>query len=161
MLEEVRKKELTHFVLITRDLNKGDWAYKPNRLKDAQGRMKPNLSITLAHPLLVHEAKMHCPTVQSVHVISLDEFAQIANSKLGFALPELLAALQFEDMEIPLAPQTISNEIATRELQDDDGKVDFLPQIFFMKSPTMIRSIKLLKSCASPISGSNAKLWNE
>ena len=127
MLEEVRKKELTHFVLITRDLNKGDWAYKPNRLKDAQGRMKPNLSITLAHPLLVHEAKMHCPTVQSVHVISLDEFAQIANSKLGFALPELLAALQFEDMEIPLAPQTISNEIATRELQDDDGEIRFSP----------------------------------
>ncbi len=125
ILDIVKKEEIKHLVLITRDVKKGDWAYKPNRLKDEQGRMRENLSVTLAHPLLVHEAKMQCPTLESVHVISLDEFAQIANSNLGFTLPELLAALQFEDM---IQPTQNPPESAPAPVdQADEEEITFSP----------------------------------
>jgi hypothetical protein len=93
ILEAIRSDNVEHLVLITRDVKK-DWVYKPKRLNDEFGRPIANASVTLAHPLLVHEAKSITPALKSVHVLSLDAFVQILNGNLQYPVPKLLSALQ-------------------------------------------------------------------
>lgn len=82
-----------HVVVITRDV-KDDTVYKPKRLLDAAGNPVPNLTVTLPHPMMTHEAKQACDMLSSLNMVSLDAFAQVLNNNLGIAVPKLLAALQ-------------------------------------------------------------------
>ncbi|MEO6199051.1 MAG: PIN-like domain-containing protein, partial [Sphingomicrobium sp.] len=97
ILSNLARERNKRFVLVTDDVTKGDWVHKPRMLLDNQGRPNRNESITIAHPMLVSEAKRECPDLDEVHIISLDEYAQVMSSKLGVAIPSLTNALQKVD----------------------------------------------------------------
>ncbi len=97
ILQKVRDGQLESLILITRDVKK-DWVYIPKRLMNEHGALAPNVSVTLAHPLLVHEALQACPTLKHVHIISLDAFVQVLNGKLKRSVPQLMLALQASDI---------------------------------------------------------------
>jgi hypothetical protein len=97
ILEHAKRSGLEDIVLITRDLSKGDWVYKPRRVLDENRMPTPNNTITLPLPFLVHEARSWCPTVKRIHIISLEEFVRVMGAKLQLPLPKLAIALQTED----------------------------------------------------------------
>ncbi len=93
ILATIGRDRPQHVVVITRDV-KDDTVYKPKRLLDAAGNLAPNLTVTLPHPMMTHEAKQACDTLATLNMVSLDAFAQVLNNNLGIAVPKLLAALQ-------------------------------------------------------------------
>jgi PIN like domain len=85
-------------VFITQDVNKGDWVYKPRRIKDERGHLQENVgNLTLAHPLLVQEAVQHCSNLKRVHIISVATFALILRNYLSQPVSKLVAALQTDE----------------------------------------------------------------
>lgn len=94
VLADLKRSARKLFLLITDDVTKGDWVHKPRMLRDAQNRPNRNETITVAHPMLVSEAKRECAALEELHIISLDEFAMVTASKLSIDIPHLLNALQ-------------------------------------------------------------------
>lgn len=87
-----------HLIILTRDNSKKDWVYKPDRVMGDDDRLQQNGGlITLPHPLLAQEAKQRCPTLQGVHVISLEMFTQILRAGFGARVGNLARALQASD----------------------------------------------------------------
>ena len=98
VLDDCARTECEHLIMVTRDVTKGDWVYRPARTLDPNNTLQQNKSgLTLAHPLLVDEAKRHCPSLQSVHIISIEILAQIWTQQ-RFDVQQLAAALQAEDL---------------------------------------------------------------
>jgi hypothetical protein len=95
ILDEARTRVAEELLFITQDVNKGDWVYKPKRIRDENGRLQENVgSLTLAHPLLVQEAIQHCPGLKHVHIISVATFALVLRNLLSQPVSKLVAALQ-------------------------------------------------------------------
>lgn len=95
MLDAAEAMKVEELVFITQDINKGDWVYKPKRIRDENGHLQENVgTLTLAHPLLVQEALQHCPTLRHVHIISVATFALVLRNYLSQPVPKLVAALQ-------------------------------------------------------------------
>ncbi|RWP39795.1 PIN-like domain-containing protein [Mesorhizobium sp.] len=108
-LADCRMTEADQLVVITRDTNKGDWTYKPDKIKDEQGRPQPNAGlVTLPSPLLVLEALRDCPKLSGVHIVSLEMLAHVLQRNLRIQVPSLAAALQSQARES--APHTITAE---------------------------------------------------
>jgi len=93
ILAAIAEGKPKHLVIITRD-EKPDTLYKPKHLLDGAGRLVPNTSVTLAHPLMVHEAKQAHPDLETMHVVSLDAFERVLSGHMGVSVPKLAAALQ-------------------------------------------------------------------
>jgi hypothetical protein len=117
---------LEHLIVLTRDV-KEDWVYTPKRLNNERGQPVANVSVTLADPLLVHEATQHCGTLKSVHVLSLDAFAQVLNTKLGQSVPMLLSALQSSDDATSRKGPPESPATAAPKVEADDEEISFKP----------------------------------
>ena len=119
ILEDCKKKEATHLVVVTRDVKKGDWVYKPDRVKDRNGRPHANSTgLTLALPLLVYEAKKTCPSLESVQVITVEMLAQIWTQQ-RIEVSQLAAALQAEEKSSDEKPS--NEEHIVEEEAIDDG----------------------------------------
>jgi PIN like domain len=89
--------EAEHLVILTRDTTKGDWVYVPDKIKDEQGRPQNNAGmVTMPLPLLVHEATLVCPSLKSLHIVSLEMLARVLRRNLRISVPNLAAALQTE-----------------------------------------------------------------
>jgi hypothetical protein len=94
-LQDCRAAACEHLVILTRDNTKKDWVYNPERVLDDDGRPQLNSGlVTLPLPLLAQEARMRCPSLQSVHVISLEMFTQVVRTGLGGRVSNLIRALQ-------------------------------------------------------------------
>jgi hypothetical protein len=94
-LQDCQSPESKHLVILTRDNSKKDWVYKPERVLDEDGKLQQNGGlVTLPLPLLVQEAKQRCPSLESVHVISLEMFTQILRSGFRARVGNLVRALQ-------------------------------------------------------------------
>jgi hypothetical protein len=107
ILADCKAINADQMVVITRDTNKGDWAYQPEKIKDEQGRPQINARVlTLPSPLLVHEACRHCRDLKGVHLVSLEMLAHVLQRNLRIRVPSLAAALQSEAREAatPRAP---------------------------------------------------------
>lgn len=94
-LADMKSSSSEHLIILTRDNSKRDWVYKPDRVVGDDGRLQQNAGlITLPLPLLVQEAKQRCPTVTSVHVISLEMFVTVLRSGFTLRVGNLARALQ-------------------------------------------------------------------
>ncbi|MBO9707146.1 MAG: hypothetical protein J7521_02940 [Caulobacter sp.] len=94
-LGDCREANAEHLLVLTRDNSKKDWVYKPDRVATDDGTAVENRGlITLPLPLLAQEAQRRCPTVQSVHVLSLEMFTQIVRTAFGARVANLARALQ-------------------------------------------------------------------
>lgn len=119
ILEHARQTERESIILLTRDVTKGDWVYDVKRVTDEQGRPRENRTIKLPWPLLDHEARSHCPTLQSegLHIHSLEGFVQIASERLAMSLPKLTAALQ-RGLELSALVQAAPDEQSDPEAEE-------------------------------------------
>ena len=100
VLADCKATKADQLVMITRDTNKGDWAYKPEKIKDEQGRPQINAKVlTLPSPLLVQEARHQCPELKGMHLVSLEMLAHVLQRNLRTSVPNLAAALQSEARE--------------------------------------------------------------
>lgn len=96
--------EAKHLVILTRDNSKKDWVYNPERVADEDGKLLQNGGlVTLPLPLLVQEAKQRCPTLESVHTLSLEMFTQVARMAFGARLGNLIRALQSSSRQARVA----------------------------------------------------------
>lgn len=131
VLADLRRTSRKLFLFITDDVSKGDWVHKPRMLLDAQNRPNRNESITVAHPMLVSEAKRECRELEELHIISLDEFAMVTASKLNIDIPHLLSALQkieeptprttpAAEVESPVRPEQAPEALAWQGLRSAD-----------------------------------------
>ncbi|WP_326522944.1 PIN-like domain-containing protein [Sphingomonas sp.] len=94
-LQDCEAGESEHLIVLTRDNTKKDWVYNPERVTDDDDRLTQNGGVvTLPLPLLAQEAHRRCPTLQSVHVISLEMFTQVLRSNFGGRVSNLIRALQ-------------------------------------------------------------------
>lgn len=94
-LADCREANAQHLLVLTRDNSKKDWVYRPERVATDDGSSVENHGlITLPLPLLAQEAQRRCPTVQGVHVLSLEMFTQIVRSAFGARVTNLARALQ-------------------------------------------------------------------
>jgi hypothetical protein len=94
-LQDCANNECQHLVILTRDNTKKDWVYNPDRVLDDEGRPTQNGGlVTLPLPLLAQEARRRCPSLQSVHVISLEMLTQVLRANLGGRVSNLIRALQ-------------------------------------------------------------------
>ena len=122
ILDDCKQNNATHLVLVTRDVNKGDWVYKPDKVRDGNGRPQLNSTgLTLALPLLVHEAKKICPSLESVQIITVEMLAQIWTQQ-RIDVSQLAAALQAEENS-SLVGQSSENFVASEDVQD----VEYVP----------------------------------
>jgi hypothetical protein len=97
ILEDCCRHKAEQLVLITRDTTKDDWVYVPRKIRDEKGRLQDNGGqITLPLPLLVQEATQKCPSVQGVHIVSVEMLAQVLRS-MRVDVSNLTAALQSGD----------------------------------------------------------------
>jgi hypothetical protein len=126
ILESIAKSQLEHLIIITRDV-KEDWVYKPKRLNNEKGQPVANVSVTLADPLLVHEATRHCESLKTVHILSLDAFAQVLNNKLGQPVTLLLSALQTSDTTVPPKRSMDASDAAIPKVEAEGVDVSFNP----------------------------------
>lgn len=98
ILDDCVRHEAEHLVVITRDINKGDWAYRPEKIRDKEGRPQKNKTgLTLASPLLIYEAQQRCPSLKGVHVVTVEMLAQIWTQQ-RVDVKDLAAALQAEEV---------------------------------------------------------------
>lgn len=94
-LQDCASVNCEHLIILTRDNTKKDWVYNPDRVLDDEGRLTQNGGlVTLPLPLLAQEARQRCPTLQSVHVISLEMFTQVLRTNFGGRVSNLIRALQ-------------------------------------------------------------------
>lgn len=106
ILDAAASMNIEDLVLITRDIKKGDWVYTPRRVRDTSGQLRNNDGLlTLAHPLLVQEARQHCPKLKRVHILSIASLAFLLRSYLSQPVPKLLAALQADQQPRPTRPK--------------------------------------------------------
>ncbi|ESZ61437.1 MULTISPECIES: PIN-like domain-containing protein [unclassified Mesorhizobium] len=99
ILEDCLRHQAEHLVIVTRDTRKEDWVYSPKKVRDDKGRLQDNRTgITLALPLLVYEAQQACPSLKSVHIISVEMLAAIWTMQ-RFDVSDLAAALQADEEE--------------------------------------------------------------
>lgn len=126
ILDAIVNTELQHLVVLTRDV-KRDWVYTPKRLNNEKGQPVANVSVTLADPLLVHEATQHCKTLQTVHILSLDAFAQVLNGKLKQPVPMLLSALQATDDGASRKRPVETSDAAVPRVESDASEISFSP----------------------------------
>ena len=97
VLADCERHGAEHLVIVTKDTQKDDWVYSPQKVRDEHGRPQANKAgITLALPLLVYEAQQRCPSLQTVHVISVDMLAQIWVQQ-RFDVGHLATALQSDE----------------------------------------------------------------
>jgi hypothetical protein len=96
-------------------------------LNNERGQPVANVSVTLADPLLVHEATQHCSTLKSVQILSLDAFAQVLNTKLGQKVPMLLSALRSSDEAPPRKRPPEASDAAGPKVDVVDEEVSFRP----------------------------------
>lgn len=107
ILQDCGRSSAEQLVLVTRDTTKGDWVYTPKKLRSDKGALQENNGlVTLPLPLLVHEAQQKCPSLQSVHIVSVETLAHVLRT-LKVEVGALAAALQAEA------------EGSTREAQPD------------------------------------------
>jgi len=124
ILEDCRKLDASHLVVVTQDVTKGDWVYIPERVRDQNGRPQSNSTgLTLALPLLVYEAKKTCPSLESVQVITVEMLAQVW-SRQRMEVSHLAAALQAEDGPAE-AIKPAGAQTAGGELSDDQYAPSF------------------------------------
>lgn len=96
-LQDCKAGECEHLIVLTRDNEKGDWVYNPKLVLEDDGRTVNNAGlVTLPLPLLEQEARQRCPTLQGVHVISLEMFTQVVRASFGGRVSNLIGALQSE-----------------------------------------------------------------
>ncbi|NKB55027.1 MAG: hypothetical protein GKS00_01705 [Alphaproteobacteria bacterium] len=119
ILEDCFRHEAEHLVVVTRDIKKGDWAYRPERVRDKNGRPQQNKTgLTLASPLLIYEAQQRCPSLKGVHVVTVEMLAQIWTQQ-RVDVKDLAAALQAE--ETPVEDTTEANTKTPPSVNPDDG----------------------------------------
>jgi hypothetical protein len=94
ILQDCVRTDATNLVFVTRDVTKGDWAHVPKKILDENDRPQNNAGlVTLPQPLLIHEAKKSCATLQTVHVVSVEMLTHVLRS-LRIEVSNLIAALQ-------------------------------------------------------------------
>ncbi|WP_299409971.1 PIN-like domain-containing protein [uncultured Roseobacter sp.] len=124
ILEDCVRQEAEHLIVVTRDIKKGDWAYKPDRVRDKNGRPHQNKTgLTLASPLLVYEAEQRCPSLKGVHVVTVELLAQIWTQQ-RVDVRDLAAALQSEEAPADDTGET-STKRATSPTYDDEYVAKF------------------------------------
>ena len=97
VLADCVRNRAEHLVVLTKDTHKEDWVYNPQKVRDDRGRPQLNNGgVTLPLPLLVYEAQRACPTLRSVHIVSVEMVAQIWVQQ-RFDVVNLAAALQSEE----------------------------------------------------------------
>jgi hypothetical protein len=100
-LQDCAEDTATHLMILTRDNTKKDWVYNPERVKGDDGKLQQNGGlITLPLPLLVQEAVARCPSLDGVHVLSLEMFTQVARTALGARVDNLVRALQAQSSPV-------------------------------------------------------------
>jgi hypothetical protein len=118
ILDTCKTQEATQLVLLTKDTTKGDWAYAPKKVRDADGRPQNNEGqITLPLPLLMHEATVAASSLTGVHVVSVEMLAQVLQKNLKMSVPNLARALQAHDDDNNPARQAAT----PAEALDDDA----------------------------------------
>lgn len=96
ILQDCARESAEQLVFITNDTTKGDLAYSPKQFRNDKGRPQPNNGlITLPMPLLTHEARQRCASIQGVQIISVEMLAHVLKS-LNADVANLVAALQAE-----------------------------------------------------------------
>lgn len=124
ILEDCARNEAEHLIIVTKE-QKTDWVYLPKKVKDDQGRLQDNgTGIMLPQPLLVHEAKEACPSLQTVSIVSVETLAAIWTDQ-RFDVARLAAALQSEgdDSERDAAEDETSPSRA-----DDASEQDYVAE---------------------------------
>ncbi|HEY4940640.1 MAG TPA: PIN-like domain-containing protein [Rhizomicrobium sp.] len=97
ILADCHKHNAEHLILITRDTTKSDWVYVPRKVLDEKGRPQDNGGVvTLPLPLLVQEAMQRCPTLNGVHIVSVEMLAHVLR-RLKIDIGNLAAAIQAGD----------------------------------------------------------------
>ena len=95
ILEDCVRNNAEHLIIVTKE-QKDDWVYFPKKIRDDLGRLQNNgTGIMLPQPLLVHEAREVCPTLQSVSIVSVELLASIWTTQT-FDVGRLAAAVQAE-----------------------------------------------------------------
>lgn len=101
ILQDCKWRNAKHLVVVTRDVTKEDWVYVPRKIRDERDRPQDNGGlVTLPHPLLVHEAKLACPALETVHVVSLEMLTHVLR-RMRVDVTSLTAALQYGEDEEP------------------------------------------------------------
>lgn len=125
VLADCARTSAEHLVVITRDTTKEDWVYSPQKVRDDRGRPQPNKTgITLALPLLVHEAQGVCPSLKTVHVISVEMLAQIWVQQ-RFDVARLAAALQSDEDQPNGKPDSADGAPASASGAEPGHAVEF------------------------------------
>ena len=125
VLADCARTNAEHLVVITRDTTKEDWVYSPQKVRDDRGRPQPNKTgITLALPLLVLEAQRVCPSLRSVHVISVEMLAQIWVQQ-RFDVTRLAAALQSDEEQADNKPEPADGAPAPGSAAEPGYAVEF------------------------------------
>lgn len=122
-LQDCVGADVDHLVILTRDNSKRDWAYKPERVLDDDGRPQQNGGlVTLPLPLLVQEARVRCARDLDVHVMSLEMFTQVRRTSFGARVGNLVRALQ---PQLPSRRSTSRADHATEAAGSGESRVDF------------------------------------
>jgi hypothetical protein len=133
-LHDCRAAGAEQLVILTRDTNKEDWAYKPAKIRDEQNRPQDNAGlVTLPLPLLVHEAMTFCQKLRGLHIVSLEMLAHVAQRTMRIQLPNLAAALQSEE-RTSRRPATVE-----KQSQADSGPEPEKPPVAFRPSDMAYR----------------------
>ncbi|MFD2262821.1 PIN-like domain-containing protein [Lacibacterium aquatile] len=94
-LQDCAREKAQHLIVLTRDNSKRDWVYRPERIKDDEGKLLQNGGlVTLPLPLLTQEAMQRCAVLEGVHVLSLEMFTQVMRTSFGARVGSLGRALQ-------------------------------------------------------------------
>ena len=96
ILQDCARRGAEQLIFVTKDTTKGDMVYAPKQFINDKGRPQLNNGLlTLPLPLLVQEAKQRCPSLQTVHIVSVEMLAHVLKS-LNVEVGNLVAALQAE-----------------------------------------------------------------
>lgn len=116
ILRDCLAHEARHLIVVTRDVTKEDWVYVPRKIRDERDRPQDNAGlVTLPHPLLVQEAKQHCPTLETVHVVSIEMLTHVLR-RMRIDVTDLTAALQYGDGEELEVAEEVPAGLAQAEL---------------------------------------------
>ncbi|MGE0278107.1 MAG: PIN-like domain-containing protein [Nitrospiraceae bacterium] len=91
-------------LLVTHD-QKRDWVHAPARIKDRDGRSKPNYEdarqrVFVATPMLIHEAKVTAG-LDDVLIVNASQLIRVLSNKFKVPLNNLAAAVQTEPLKEP------------------------------------------------------------
>jgi hypothetical protein len=121
-------------IILTHD-QKPDWSYTPQKIIDLDGRIKPNakdqLRVTVAHPLLSHEARLRAE-IPDLFIISVPQLAWVTNQhKTGLSMVALSRAVQAEvEADVSIAQEgATTGAVAEEQLTSTPStKTDAKPE---------------------------------